>query len=286
MLAAVLFVGGCCTYPRHYHAADDAKTARAVLASPKEIEAYLGSNFKVSALPTSIKCPPNPLLKMAPVGTAENGKYRFGAFAIRHGNKQDAATVYWWSRGGTLRSQTVHSADASPISFEWINERTVRMEWGTKIPGSQVIQLDDSDFECSFPYQFAADGAAKAARAVVASRTSVEAYLGGSFARVTLDPPLNCPPHPVVSMAPVAPEEEGIVRFGAFAVGHGPTQNNATVLWWNKQGKLQSYHVTGRGGARVTFSWINERTIRFQLGKAAQTVRLNDDDGPPYSILK
>lgn len=139
---------------------------------------------------------------------------------------------------------------------------------------------------CSYPARYSADASNASAKAVIASPTKVEAYLGASMSRSTLNPPIHCPPTGKADMAPVSqPDANGIVHFGAFAVRHGQSNEHVTVFWWNVRGHLQTYHVTAPPKTAVTFLWINEHTIRFQLGQKTKAVRLNEDDGPAVTEL-
>jgi len=143
---------------------------------------------------------------------------------------------------------------------------------------------------CSYPTRYSASSSTASAKAVLASPSSGEAYLGASMERFKITPPIKCPPSPEVSMAPVGePDENKIIHFGAFAVRHGESNDHATVYWWKAQGNppaLRSYHISTPSGEKISFIWINERTIRFQLSESSsKTVRLNEDDGPKVTEL-
>ncbi len=139
---------------------------------------------------------------------------------------------------------------------------------------------------CSFPHLYSGDTGTRSAKAVIASPNTVEAYLGASLARFIIDPPISRFPSSNVAMAPVGrPDGNDIVHFGAFAVRHGESNNHVTVFWWNAKGELQTYHLAAPLNEKISFMWINERTIRFQLGRDGKIIRLNEDDGPPVSEL-
>lgn len=139
---------------------------------------------------------------------------------------------------------------------------------------------------CHFPYRYSADPTTTSAKAFLASHTTGEAYLGASAARFTLSSPVKCFFGPKLEMAPAGPADpNGVIHFGAFAVRHGDSDESATVCWWSKRGELRTHNVSSPGSMRIDFIWINDRTIRFQFGETARTIRLNEDDGQPVTEL-
>lgn len=87
-------------------------------------------------------------------------------------------------------------------------------------------------------------------------------------------------------MAPVGQADaNGILHFGAFAVRHGKAHEHATVYWWSAKGDLRAYHFSAPSSEKISFIWINERTIRFQFGQSSKVVRLNEDDSSDVTEL-
>ena len=66
----------------------------------------------------------------------------FGAFAVRHGKSNEHATVFLWSAKGTLLTYHFIAPNSEKISFNWINERMIRFQFGQS---SKVVRLNEDD---------------------------------------------------------------------------------------------------------------------------------------------
>ncbi len=137
---------------------------------------------------------------------------------------------------------------------------------------------------CRYPYTFSADSTTRSAKVVLNSSMNGEAYFGASFDRFNVDSETACPPDVVT--APVGlPDANGYLHFGAFAIKHGPHQERAPIFWWSAKGKLRSRALQMPNSKPISFQWITERIIRFQLGEQSKSIRLNEDDGPETTDL-
>ena len=141
---------------------------------------------------------------------------------------------------------------------------------------------------CSnYPKKFSADEETRSAKVLIESRSELYAILGASAKKESIDPPIYCPDDSMVQMAPSAPIENGIIRFGAFTIRHGKHSQFVTPYWWNQKGQLLHHKLGSESDPRSQVIWVNERifTVNWN-GKRIQTFRLNDTSGSEIDELK